>query len=402
MQEALVFLLLTQVAIPQETPVLTRDAAIQMARKSHPKMQSVLQEITAAKEGVAAARSLSAPTFYVAPWLGSANGTTEEFFFSQPLEINGARGARTAVAVSRLAVSAAGADVETLSLAHAVRVAYDALAYAQAQEVLAQEALQLTQELDRVTTRQVELGARPGIEATQTRIEVARAQQQVIQASGNRKSTQAALAVLMGKSPEEALPPLSPLALAVVPLAEKSLPRPELALEAANLQRLISEEKLARTELKPDVSLMLRSQNLFHPSGPADRGAAVQVNFPLDWGAKRARVRQVAAATEAQQARQSALTLQLAQERAQAKAQLESTEAVLQSYQADLIQRSERLLQASKTGFQAGQTSITAVLEAQRTYRAVLSERLAAAFAYAQARTEWERIHPTADSLKTP
>jgi outer membrane protein, heavy metal efflux system len=400
MQEALVFLLLTRV--PQDSPVLTREVAVQTAIKTHPKMQSVRQEIAAAKEGVTAARALSAPTFYVAPWLGSANGTTEEFFFSQPLEVNGARGARAAVAVSRLAASAAGADVETLSLVHAVRVAYDSLAYAQAQEALAQDSLQLTQELDRLTTRQVELGARPGIEATQTRIEVSRAQQQVIQASGQRKSAQTALAALLGKSPEETLPPLSPLPLTPAPLAEKSVPRPELTLEAANLQRLLSEEKLARTELKPDLSLMLRSQNLFHPSGQADRGAAVQVNFPLDWGAKRARVRQVAAATEAQQARQSALALQLAQERAQAKAQLESAEAVLQSYQTDLIQRSERLLQASKTGFQAGQTSITAVLESQRTYRAVLAERLAAAYAYAQARTEWERVHPTPDSLKTP
>lgn len=400
MQEALVFLLLTRV--PQAPPVLTREAAVQMALKSHPKLQSVRQEIVAAKEGVAAARALSAPIFYVAPWLGSANGTTEEFLFSQPLEINGARGARTAVAVSRLAVSSAGADLERLSLVHAVRVAYDALAYAQAQEALAQESLQLTQELDRVTTRQVELGARAGIEATQTRIEVSRAQQQVIQASGQRKSAQAALAALLGKSFEEALPPLSPLSLTIMPLAESGGPRPELALETANLQRLISEEKLVRTELKPDISLMLRSQNLFRPSGPSDRGAAVQVNFPLDWGAKRARVRQIAAATEAQQARQSALTLQLAQERAQVRAQLESAELVLQSFQTDLIQRSERLLQASRTGFQAGQTSITAVLEAQRTYRAVLAERLAAAFAYAQARTEWERIHPTLDSAKTP
>jgi outer membrane protein, heavy metal efflux system len=400
MQEALVFLLLTRV--PQDSPVLTREVAVQMALKTHPKMQSVRQEIAAAKEGVTAARTLSAPIFYVAPWLGSANGTTEEFFFSQPLEVNGARGARAAVAVSRLAASAAGADVETLSLVHAVRLTYDALAYAQAQEALAQDSLQLTQELDRLTTRQVELGARPGIEATQTRIEVSRAQQQVIQASGQRKSAQAALAALLGKPPEEVLPPLSPLPLTTVPLIEKNVPRPELALEAANLQRLLSEEKLARTELKPDLSLMLRSQNLFHPSGPADRGAAVQVNFPLDWGAKRARVRQVAAATEAQQARQSALTIQLAQERAQAKAQLESAEAVLESYQTDLIQRSERLLLASKTGFQAGQTSITAVLEAQRTFRAVLAERLAASYAYAQARTEWERVYPTLDSLKTP
>lgn len=400
MQEALVFLLLARV--PQDSPVLTREVAIQMALKSHPEIVAVRQEIAAATEGVTAARALSAPIFYVAPWLGSANGTTEEFFFSQPLEINGARGARVAVAVSRLAVSMVGADVETLSLVHAVRVAYDALAYAQAQESLAKESFQLTQELDRITTRQVELGARPGIEATQTRIEVSRAQQLVVQASGKRKSAQAALATLLGKSPEEELPTLSLLPLIPTPLKETTVPRPELALEAAQLTRLASEEKLARTELKPDVSLMLRSQNIFHPSGPADRGAAVQLNFPLDWGAKRARVRQSVAATKAQEARQSALILQLVQERAQAKAQLESAETVLQSFQTDLIQRSERLLQASKTGFQAGQTGITVVLEAQRTYRAVLAERLAAALAYAQARTEWERVYPAPDSLKTP
>lgn len=398
MQEALVFLLLRQ----ELPPLLTREAAVALALKTHPRLKALRQELNAAQEGVTAARALAAPTLYVAPWLGSANGTTEEFLFSQPLEVNGARRARTTVAAARLAVGVAGAELERLSLVHAVRLAYDSLAYTESQEQLAQEALQLTQELDRLTARQVELGARPGLEATQTRIEVARAQQQAAQARGKRRAAQAALAALLGMAPEAALPPLSPLPLTATPVTETAALRPEQVLEAANLQRLISEEKLARTELKPDVSLMLRSQNLFHPSSPTDRGAALQVSFPLDWGARRAKVRQVAAAAEAQQARQEALTLQLAQERAQARAQLESATEVLRSYETDLIQRAERLLKASKTGFQAGQTSITAVLEAQRTYRTVLTERLAAAYAYAQARTEWERVNPSASPEKTP
>src|SRR5207245_1522772 len=39
-----------------------------------------------------------------------------------------------------------------------------------------------------------------------------------------------------------------------------------------------------------------------------------------------------------------------------------------------VLDQARRLVEASRTGFQAGQTSLIAVLEAQRTYRSVLAE----------------------------
>lgn len=362
---------------------------------THPRLQAATKEQAAAEEGVRAARAPAPPTFSIAPWIGSANGTTEEFLFLQPLEVNGARGARSVVAQARREQTAASLELERWALVHAVRVAYDSLAYAQARTALARETLELTRELDRLTRRQVELGTRPGIEATQTRIEVIRAEQAHAQAEGERRAATGALASLMGIPQGESLPALTPLALSVVPPEQTpagTAPRPELAVEGANQKRLRGEQQLARTELKADLAFVLRSQNLFHPSYPSDRGAAVQVNLPLDWGARRARVRQLEVATEAQSARQEALVRQLQQEQEAARVRLETAAQTLQTYEADLLERTERLLNASKTGFQAGQTSITAVLEAQRTYKTVLAERLAAAYAYAQARTEWERV----------
>jgi outer membrane protein, heavy metal efflux system len=75
----------------------------------------------------------------------------------------------------------------------------------------------------------------------------------------------------------------------------------------------------------------------------------------------------------------------------QALARRRAAEVVIRDYQQGVLDQARRLLDASRTGFQAGATSVIALLEAQRTFRSVQTEYTNALAAYALAQAELER-----------
>ena len=153
--------------------------------------------------------------FTIGPAL-EAGGTTDGLLFLQPLELNGTRGARTNVAHAQLRLSQAQALVQLQSLVYTARAYFYALARAQAALALQQDLLATAQRFDQIARQQVALGARPGIEQTQTAIEVARARQLVAQAQGEEQAARAALNAYLGRAPLDpidatpAWPPAAP------------------------------------------------------------------------------------------------------------------------------------------------------------------------------------------------
>jgi hypothetical protein len=85
-------------------------------------------------------------------------------------------------------------------------------------------------------------------------------------------------------------------------------------------------------------------------------------------------IRQAEEAARAQEDRIAATRSQVRQEVEQALARLQAADAVVRDYQGGVLEGARRLLEASRTGFQAGATSVIAILEAQRTYRSVLTD----------------------------
>jgi hypothetical protein len=75
-----------------------------------------------------------------------------------------------------------------------------------------------------------------------------------------------------------------------------------------------------------------------------------------------------------QEDRIAATRSQVRQEVEQALARLRAADAVVRDDQGGVLDGARRLLEASRTGFQAGATSVIAILEAQRTYRSVLTD----------------------------
>jgi cobalt-zinc-cadmium efflux system outer membrane protein len=266
---------------------------------------------------------------------------------------------------------------------------------------LARDLLQNAEQFDRAAARQVELGARAGIDQTHATIEVARSRQQVAQAEAEVAVALAGLNTSMGRNPTEAVGEVSPFKASAQPIDREQAiktaldARSEVAEDAALVSEARAEANLARAEGRPDIAPQFRAERITR--GVEGVGVGLAITLPLlDHGSRRSRIRQAEETARAQLDRSNATRNQIRQEVTQAIARAQAAEAVVKSYQEGLLDQARRLLDASRVGFQAGATNILALLEAQRSYRAVNAEHINALAALALAHVELERAMGTA------
>jgi len=364
---------------PQPEAALTMEEAVQTAVSGNPALRSALRETEVARSALRSARSLSNPEVIFTPAVTDF-GSDEELLVRQPLEINGTRAARAGVARARLEGTQAQAVVALRDLVFETQSAYIELARAREMEELAREMLAAAEESDRLTRRQVEVGTRPGIDQVQTGIEAVRARQEVTRAEGQTAAAAAVLNTVMGRPANTPIGPLTPLSALPAPpepvaaAVEQALSqRAEITVAEAARREFQQEARLARAEGRPDLAPQFRAGTVTR--GVHETGIGLGITLPLlDWGSRRNRVRQAEKGAEAQALRIEAVRNQVRQDVAQAIARHQAAEAVVAGYQAGVLDQARRLLDASRTGVQAGQTSVLALLEAQRTYRAVQIE----------------------------
>ena len=395
----LVLLLFGLLPFPiQAQPVqnLSPDEAVRFSVENNPRLSAAIRDTLAAQAGVSSARALTDPSILFAPGITSLSGTGEELLISQPLELNGTRTARTGIASARLQQTRAQALIELRQLVFSTRSAYYELARSREQLTLARALLVSAEEFERVTRRQVELGSRPGVDQTQTEIETLRARQQVALTEGQANAAQVALNTQMGRDPTTPIGNLAPLSASIEPIDRTSATqtdqaaRPEIAMEQAKGEEFRQEARFARAQGRPDLAPQFRAGSVTRRF--SDYGVGLAISLPLfDFGGRKNRIRQAEAAERAQRDRADAARGQVRQEVDQAHARLQAAAAALQAYDQGLLAKAETLLEASRKGFQLGQTSAIALLEAQRTYRTVQTEHINAQVNYALARAEWER-----------
>ena len=392
---------------------LSADDAVARAIQNNPRLSAAVRDVAAARSGVRSAQALANPGFVFTPGLTSISGSGDELILSQPLELNGVRSARTGVAGAQLKATQAQAVVELRELVFNVRTAYYQLAQAQAQQSFTADLLKNEIEFDRISRRLVEAGKRPGIELAQTGIEVSRAQQQVTLADVQAKIAAVALNTLLGLPVDAPVVPISPLAPTTDTLDEPALLRQALASRAeiasadATREGFQQEARLARAEGRPDLAPQIRFGSLVRgvPEASSGNGFGIGlgISLPLfDYGSRRNRIRQAEDSARAQTDRITAAQNQVRQEVMQAMARLRAAQTVTASYQSGVLEQAKRLLDASQTGFQEGQTSIVAVLEARRTYATVRTEYLTALTNAVLARAELERATGTIPATLLP
>lgn len=376
-------------------PSLSIDDAVRLAIQQNPRLSAAAREVVAARAGVRSARALANPELVFTPAI-TRGGSDEELLLRRPLELNGTRSARTGIASAQLRQAQSEATVELRSLVFDTKTAYHDLARARERQALALEVRQIAEEFDRITRRQVEIGTRPGIDQTQTGIELVRARLQVTLAESEASVALAALNTLMGRPPAEPVGPLSPLVAPAETADDEAAvrqalsARAEITAEEARRDTFQQEARLARAQGRPDLAPQFRADDVVR--GLNGYGVGIGVALPLlDYGSRRNRVRQADAAARAQEDRVAAARNQVRQEVEQAVTKLHAAASVIREYRQGVLEQARRLLEGSRTGFQAGLTSTVAVLEAQRTYRAVLSDYTDALVAHAKARAELER-----------
>jgi outer membrane protein TolC len=396
--------LLPGVVHAQTAPApLTVGQAVALAAQQNPRLSAAVREVAAARAGVRSAQARANPALTFTPAL-IPGGADEELLLQQPLELNGTRSARTGIASAQARAARAEAIIALRGLVFETKTAYYDLARAQELRSLALDLLKAAGELDRIARRQAEVGSRPGIDLTQAGIEVARARQQVTQAESQVITAQGALNTLMGRSPAEPIGPLPSLSVSAQPgaMPEESdtavrqalAARAEIPAAEAARDAFHQEARLARAQGRPDLAPQFRAGSVTR--GIADAGFGIGITLPLfDYGSRRHRVRQAEEAARAQEDRIAATRNQVRQEVEQALTRRRAAEAVIRDYQQGVLDQARRLLEASRTGFQAGATSVIALLEAQRTYRSVQTEYTNALAAYAQAQAELERATGT-------
>ncbi len=387
-----------QPPLPVPMPPLSVEQAVTLAVQNNPRLAAAAREVTAAQQGVRAAGARANPEIAFVPAL-TEGGSDTELLVQQPLEVNGARAARRGGATARLRGAQAQAVVELRGLVFATRSAYYELIRARERAALTRDLLQTVESLDRIARRQVELGARPAIEQTQTGIEVTRARQQATLAESEAAVRAGALNTLLGRNPDHALgavsagePPSVPLPADTNALLRQALEnRAEITADEAQAEALRQEARLARAEGLPDLAPQYRAGSVTR-GGVEDNGFGVAITLPLlDWGGRRGRVRQAEEAARAQSQRAEATRAQVRQEVQQSLLQARAADAVLAAYPQGLLDQARRLLDASRIGYEEGRTNIVALLEAQRTFRQVQTEFIDAQVAAALSRAELER-----------
>ncbi len=435
--------------------------AVRLAATANPRITAAARDIEAAASGVASARALVNPNAFFAPGVTSISGTGEEFLIQQPLEINGTRAARTGVARAQLRAVQAQANVSVRDVVFATKSAYYELARAREQAAVARESLTVAQEFDRIARRQVEEGARAGIDLAQTGLEVSRAQRQVTLADGQAVVAVAALNTALARDPATPIGPLTPLAaqppdsassddgqgavappvspvpdvtpalsgVAVTPQTPPPAPsgatdrgtttllnqaltsRAEIQAGQATGEQFRQEARLARAEGRPDLVPQFRvgyfTRGLQSASEGNGAGIGVALTLPiLDYGSRRNRIRQAEQSARAQDARVVALQNDVRQQVMQALARQRAAEEVVRAYQGGTeggaLAQARRALDGSRIGFREGRTSIVALLEAQRSFRAVQNEYVNALADAAVARAEVERATGTIPASLPP
>jgi cobalt-zinc-cadmium efflux system outer membrane protein len=373
---------------------LTQEEAVRTALERNPRIRALAYDIQSAERGVAGARAFANPEVTFAPGF-TRTGSDEELRISQPLEINGLRSARIGVAQAKERLSRASALSELREFVFTVKKAHTLAARAKDRLALAEDVARSTQELHRVAQRQVELGNRPGVERSQANIEGLRAAQQATLAKAEYESAQAALGTLLAKPAGEpfAVAQLGYIAIPSPGAEELTnqalLNRSEVAASLAARDAHRQEAKLARAEGMPDIAPHFRADSITR--SPNNSGFGVTISIPLiDYGSRRNRIAQAETAAKAEEQRHLAVQHNVRLEVAQAISRLQAADEVVKSFQGGMLDEALKLRDATLAGFSLGQGTLTTVLEAQRTYRAVQSEYIEALASYNDAVAQLE------------
>lgn len=288
---------------PRGVIALKLDEALQKAWQDNPEVRAADARVRQAYWAYQGSDALPSTNVGVGSFQGGgialANGNylSEErgdyyVWLQQPFFPFGQLNARRKVAFRDLTQAQAAAKSTRLQLARRVKDAYYSVLANREQVRMAEQNLQLADQLLRIATKRLEVGAGPRLDQLNSTVQRNRAHQDLILAQSEAQQAETRLSILLGFSPATRLEvqgnlepePLQLLADALLQEA-RNHPRLQTAVEAWEQSR--QNRLLAETNANPTPGISA-AYDLLRPTYVIQ----LTLSIPLDWGSIRNDVRQ--------------------------------------------------------------------------------------------------------------
>lgn len=163
---------------------LTMDAAIKAALQNHPLMAASRQRVEAARSRLRSASAERNPEITLGPTAGSRDvgGTDEELILAKKFEISGRKGARTGAARSVLEETRFDVTAIQRTLVFEVKSVYIDLMQALEVRALNENLVTIAAQFRDAAKKKFDLGDIPQVQVERAEIELARAQQELLNA----------------------------------------------------------------------------------------------------------------------------------------------------------------------------------------------------------------------------
>jgi len=316
----------------------------------------------------------------------------EAFSIGVPLEFGGKRARRIDVANATLARTAAEIAVQSLEVRRSVRLAYFELVAAASRVEVTTELRGFAERTRNAARDRFESGAAPRLEAVQTELALAQADNEQEAARGRLEAARAELNTLLGLPPGAAANPSDGFDVGNPPadLASVIAASPDIAAIDRQIDEAVAREQLARALRTPDSTV---SGGVLFDSPPEFTygwKAGVAITLPIftrhDAGV-RVETAHVAQLRAQREARLMELTGQATAAAARAKA---GRQRYLR-YRDEIVPQLSTMETMAEDSYRSGQTGLAAFLQAMQAAREVRLLATDAGLEYQSALADLER-----------
>lgn len=364
----------TLAATAETPPGGSVEALLELARRQSPEVVMLRLEADAARERAASAGALSDPTLRLERrGIDADTGRSTKYTLIQPLPGWGKRDLRREAAEAEADAASAGADAGWLELAARIKAAY-ALDHALARQIaLARETVDLLDRLEAIGRSRYGQGVAPLQDAIRARVERTAVQAEIAQMESERHHVRVRINGLLAR------PAHAPLA---EPQAARPLPvslDPEALaarLRAQSPSLFADEARIRAAERNRDTTYRNRWPDLALGISPIQAGGRVaewevmlELNIPLQQGARRSQERESERMLEAARARRDASANRLLTELAENVSAYEAARRIERLTRTELLPQAELTFQAALAGYENGRVDFATLLDAQRQIR---------------------------------
>jgi len=368
-------------ATDRDLPGVTAESVVALAKKLSPEVAAAVLDADSASQRVGAAGVQPDPVVTLQAWDVNSRGVGQRWIGAQQtFRLWGKTDLERGVAEADADAAWHRSHAIEIDLVARVKTAF-------AQYNAAQRAVALSKSLKQRVDQLLELlRLRYGASSVEqedvikAELEAANAAADVARREGEAKSTAARLNALIGRDARSPLgapkgfPSLkTKLTLAgVQALARAS--NPQLAATHAQVRSATTAKKLTDLNYYPDITAGAN----FVQRQTGENSGMFMLGFtvPLQYEAKDAEQRAASASVGAAQARNEALRIRLDGEVAEAWFRLEAVRKAIRIFEQRQLPPAKLSIETARSGFDAGTTSLAALLESERRLRAIELELL--------------------------